>query len=67
MHNDKQKIIEDKFLPKSIRSVVRMYPSNQINRLFYGGLPHLGNALLGSWSCPEIQEAAKAYYVGLTF
>jgi len=38
-----------------------MYPSNQVNRLFYGGLPHLGNALLGSWSSPEIQEAARAY------
>ena len=61
MNSDKQKIIRDKNLPKSIRSVVRMYPSNQVNRMFYGGLPHLGNALLGSWSSPEVQEAAKAY------
>ncbi|MFA6273021.1 MAG: hypothetical protein WC673_00810 [Candidatus Paceibacterota bacterium] len=61
MYNDKQKIINDETLPRSIRSVVRMYPSNQVNRLFYGGLPHLGNALLGSWSSPEIQEAARAY------
>jgi len=61
MHNDKQKIIEDKSLPKSIRSIVSMYPSNQVNRLFYGGLPHLGNAFLGSWSSLEIQEAARAY------
>jgi len=61
MHNNKQKTIKDKTLPKSIRSVVRMYPSNQINRLFYGGLPHLGNALLGSWNSSEIQKAAKAY------
>ncbi|MEK7202663.1 MAG: pyridoxal phosphate-dependent aminotransferase [Patescibacteria group bacterium] len=61
MHSDKQKIIKDKTLPKSIRSVVRMYPSNQVNRLIYGGLPHLGNALLGFWSSPEIQEAATAY------
>ena len=61
MHNDKQKIVKNKSFPKSIRSVVRMYPSNQINRLFYGGLPHLGNALCGSWSSSEIQEAAGAY------
>ncbi len=61
MQNDKQKIIRNKYLPKSIRSVVRMYPSNQVNRFFYGGLPHLGNALWGSWSSSEIQEAAGAY------
>lgn len=61
MENNKQKFIRDKNLPKSIRSVVRMYPSNQINRLFYGGLPHLGNTLLNSWKSVEIQEAAKVY------
>jgi aspartate aminotransferase len=61
MYNNKRKTIKDKTLPKSIRSVVRMYPSNQIDRLFYGGLPHLGNALLGSWGSSEIQEAADAY------
>ena len=59
--NNKQKIIRNKNLPKSIRSVVRMYPSNQVNRLFYGGLPHLGNTLLNSWKSNEIQEAAKVY------
>lgn len=61
MQGDKQKIIKDKTLPRSIRSVVRMYPSNQVNRLSYGGLPHLGNALWGSWSSPEIQKAAETY------
>jgi aspartate/methionine/tyrosine aminotransferase len=61
VYNNKQKAIRDKNLPKSIRSVVRMYPSNQINRLFYGGLPHLGNTLLNSWKSTEIQEAAKTY------
>lgn len=58
---NKQKIIRNKNIPKSIRSVVRMYPSNQVNRLFYGGLPHLGNTLLNSWKSIEIQEAAKTY------
>jgi aspartate/methionine/tyrosine aminotransferase len=61
VYNNKQKVIRNKNLPKSIRSVVRMYPSNQVNRLFYGGLPHLGNALLDSWKSTEIQGAAKAY------
>lgn len=60
-YNSKQKVIRNKNLPKSIRSVVRMYPPNQVNRLFYGGLPHLGNTLLNSWKSTEIQEAAKAY------
>lgn len=59
--NNKQKIIRNKNLPKSIRSVIRMYPSNQVNRLFYGGLPHLGNTLLNSWKSTEIQEAARVY------
>ena len=59
--DDKQKVIRNKNLPKSIRSVARMYPSNQVNRLFYGGLPHLGNTLLSSWKSTEIQEAAKVY------
>lgn len=61
VYNNKQKVIRDKNLPKSIRSVVRMYPSNQVNRLFYGGLPHLGNSLLNSWKSTEIEEAAKTY------
>lgn len=61
VYNNKQKIIRNKNFPKSIRSVVRMYPSNQVNRLFYGGLPHLGNTLLNSWKSTEIQEAAKTY------
>ncbi|MEX0918542.1 MAG: pyridoxal phosphate-dependent aminotransferase [Candidatus Paceibacterota bacterium] len=61
MDDNKQKFVRDKNLPKSIRSVVRMYPPNQINRLFYGGLPHLGNTLLNSWKSVEIQEAAKVY------
>lgn len=61
IYNNKQKIIRNKNIPKSIRSVVRMYPSNQVNRLFYGGLPHLGNTLLNSWKSTEIQEAAKTY------
>ncbi len=61
MHKDKQKIIDDNSFPKSIKSIVRMYPSNQVNRLFYGGLPHLGNALFGSWNSPEIKDAARAY------
>lgn len=61
MHNDKRRIAKDKSLPKSIRSVVRMYPSNQVNRLFYGGLPHLGNALWGSWNSHDIQKASEAY------
>lgn len=60
-HNDKNKVINNKFLPKSVRSVVRMYPSNQINRLYYGGLPHIGNALWGSWNSDDIQKAAEAY------
>lgn len=61
VYNNKQKIIRNKNIPKSIRSVVRMYPANQVNRLFYGGLPHLGNTLLNSWKSTEIQEAAKTY------
>ncbi len=61
MQNDKQKVIKDKTLPRSIKSVVRMYPSNQVNRLSYGGLPHIGNALWGAWSSRETQEAAEAY------
>lgn len=56
--NNKQ---EYKKIPKSIQSVIQKYPSNQINRLHYGGLPHLGNTLLNSWKSFEIQEAAKAY------
>ncbi len=60
-YNSKQKIIRNKNLPKSVRSVVRMYPPNQVNRLFYGGLPHLGNTLLNSWKSTAIQEAAKTY------
>ena len=61
MKNDKQRAIEDESLPISVRSVVRMYPSNQVNRLYYGGLPHIGNALWGAWSSDEIQKAAEAY------
>ena len=61
MQNDKQRVIRDKTLPRSIRSVVRMYPSNQVNRLSHGGLPHIGNALWGAWSSHETQEAAEAY------
>jgi DNA-binding transcriptional MocR family regulator len=61
MRNDKKRIIEDKNLPLSIRSVVRIYPSNQANRLFYGGLPHLGNAFFGAWNSDDIQKAAEAY------
>jgi len=61
MNDDKRRIIKDKTLPKSIRSIVRMYPSNQTNRMFYGGLPHLGNALWGSWSSSDIQRASEAY------
>lgn len=61
MKNDKKRVIEDTSLPGSIRSVVRMYPSNQVNRLYYGGLPHIGNALWGAWSSDEIQKAAEAY------
>lgn len=60
-HNDKKRIMRDVALPKSLRSVVRMYPSNQVNRLFYGGLPHIGNALWGSWNSYDIQKASEAY------
>lgn len=60
-HNDKNKIINNNKLPKSIRSVVKRYPSNQVNRLYYGGLPHIGNALWGSWNSQEVKEAAEAY------
>lgn len=60
-HNDKKRIMKDAALPKSLRSVVRMYPSNQVNRLFYGGLPHIGNALWGAWSSYDIQRASEAY------
>lgn len=61
MNNDKEKIIASSDLPQSIRTVVKMYPSNQINRLHYGGLPHIGNALWSSWSSDEVQKAAEAY------
>lgn len=61
MHNDKKEIIANPDLPQSIRTVVKMYPSNQINRLHYGGLPHIGNALWSSWSSDEVQKAAEAY------
>lgn len=61
MKSDKKEILENNNLPQSIRSVVRMYPSNQVNRLRYGGLPHVGNALWGSWSSGEIQKASEAY------
>ncbi len=61
MNNDKEKIAKDKKLPISIRTIVRMYPSNQANRLYYGGLPHIGNALWGAWSSDEVQKAAEAY------
>ncbi len=61
MYNDKQKTVKNKLLPKSIRLIVRMYPSNQVNRLYYGGLPHLGNALWGSWNSDDIQKASEAY------
>jgi aspartate aminotransferase len=61
VNNDKEKIAKDKKLPISIRTIVRMYPSNQANRLYYGGLPHIGNALWGAWSSDEVQKAAEAY------
>jgi len=61
MNNDKKKIIANPDLPRSIRTVVKMYPSNQINRLHYGGLPHIGNALWSSWSSDEVYRAAEAY------
>lgn len=61
MNNDKKKIIKDSSLPDSIRSMVRIYPSNQVNRLSYGGLPHIGNALWNTWSSEDIQRAADAY------
>ena len=61
MYNDKKRIIKDKNLPLSIRSVVRIYPSNQANRFFYGGLPHLGNAFFGAWNSDDIQKASEAY------
>lgn len=61
MYNDKKKIIRDNSLPDSIRSMVRMYPTNQVNRLAYGGLPHIGNALWNTWSSLDIQKAAEAY------
>lgn len=48
-------------MPDSIRSMVRIYPSNQVNRLAYGGLPHIGNALWNTWSSGDIQRAAEAY------
>lgn len=59
--NDKIRISNDNSLPESIRSVVKMYPSNQVNRLHYGGLPHVGNALHGAWSIEKIRKAAEAY------
>lgn len=61
MYNDKKKIIKDNSLPDSIRSMVRIYPSNQVNRLAYGGLPHLGNALWDTWGSTDIQKASEAY------
>ncbi len=61
MQNDKQRIIQNDAIPMSIRSLVRKYPTNQVNRLHYGGLPHLGNALWGAWSSHEIQSAADTY------
>ena len=61
MRNDKKRIIKDKSLPLSIRSVVRIYPSSQANRLYYGGLPHLGNAFFGAWNSDDIQKASEAY------
>ncbi|MBP7541192.1 MAG: pyridoxal phosphate-dependent aminotransferase [Candidatus Pacebacteria bacterium] len=61
MYNDKKRIIKDNSLPDSIRSMVRIYPSNQVNRLAYGGLPHLGNALWDTWSSLDIQKASEAY------
>lgn len=61
MYYDKKQIIENLEIPESIRSMVKMYPSNQVNRLVYGGLPHIGNALWSSWSSDEIQKAADAY------
>jgi aspartate aminotransferase len=61
VNNDKEKIAKNKKLPISIRTVVKMYPSNQANRLYYGGLPHIGNALWGAWSSDEVQKAAEAY------
>ncbi len=60
-HNDKNKVINNKNLPKSVRSVARIYPSNQVNRLHYGGLPHVGNALWESWGSQEIKNSAEAY------
>ncbi len=61
MEKNKQDFLRDKNLPESVRSVACMYPPNQINRLFYGGLPHLGNTFLNSWKSTEIQEAANLY------
>jgi len=61
MQSDKEKIINNNELPKSIRSIVRMYPSNQVNRQHYGGLPHIGNALWSAWNSAEVQDAADAY------
>lgn len=61
IYSDKQKIIRDRSLPKAVRDVVKMYPTNQANRQYYGGLPHLGNALWGSWQSRHIQNAADAY------
>jgi aspartate/methionine/tyrosine aminotransferase len=61
MNGDKKKIIKDKNIPRSIRSMVKMYPSNQVNRQYYGGLPHIGNALWGSWDSEVVEKAAEAY------
>jgi aspartate/methionine/tyrosine aminotransferase len=61
MQNDKKKIIENQHLPQSIRNVVKIYPVSQVNRLYYGGLPHIGNALWDCWSLDKIQKAANAY------
>ncbi|MEX1013619.1 MAG: pyridoxal phosphate-dependent aminotransferase [Candidatus Paceibacterota bacterium] len=60
-YSDKERIKKDKTLPDSIRYIARMYPDNQVNRQSYGGLPHLGNALWGSWSLQKIQKAYESY------
>lgn len=46
MHNDKKKIINNTKLPKSIRSIARMYPSNRVNRLNNVGLNSLKITLI---------------------
>ncbi len=61
MNNDKKRIIKDNSLTKSIRAMVRMYPSSQVNRMTYGGLPHLGSALWDTWGSLDMQKASEAY------